>query len=144
MAVAGCFGIATCNSQKRGQPMSSSRRGFLGTIAAATATTAVLDGVATAAANPSFRTAPPGEFKFNDALFGFSPDPALYLLEPYLNADGRSAYKKRLVAILKELPGLASSLDDGGRLERIERAIGLTISFINTIGACKNEPWSND
>jgi hypothetical protein len=90
------------------------------------------------------KTAPPGEFKVNDELFGFSPDPMTYLLEPYLNADGRGAYKKSLVAILRELPGLASSLDDGGRLKRIERAIGLTISFINTIRACKNERWSVD
>jgi hypothetical protein len=90
------------------------------------------------------KTAPPGEFKLNDALFGFSPDPALYLLEPYLTAEGRHAYKKGLVAILRELPGLESSVDDGGRLKRIQRAIGLTLSFINTVRACKNEPWSND
>ncbi len=90
------------------------------------------------------KTASPGEFKLNDALFGFSPDPALYLLEPYLTADGRQAYKKGLVAILRELPALESSVDDGGRFKRIERAIGLTISFINTVRACKNEPWSAD
>ncbi len=90
------------------------------------------------------KTAPPGEFKINDALFGFSPDPSMYLLEPYLNAEGRQAYKKRLVGILRDLPGLASSVDDRGRLKRIERAISLTVSFINTIRACKNEPWSGD
>lgn len=90
------------------------------------------------------KTAPPGEFKINDALFGFSPDPSLYLLEPYLNAEGRQAYKTNLIAILRELPGLANSVEDGGRLKRIERSIILTLSTINTIRACKNEPWSSD
>ncbi len=90
------------------------------------------------------KTPPPGEFKLNDALFGFSPDPALYLLEPYLTAEGRQAYKKALVAILRELPGLERSFDDGGRIQRIERAISLTLSFINTVRACKGEPWSSD
>jgi hypothetical protein len=90
------------------------------------------------------KTAPPGEFKINDVLFGFSPDPSLYLLEPYLDANGRQAYKKGLISILRELPALSGSVDDGGRLKRIERAIALTISVINTIRACKNEPWSGD
>jgi hypothetical protein len=31
-------------------------------------------------------------------------------------------------------------LDDGGWLKRV---IGLTLSFINTVRACKNEPWSS-
>jgi hypothetical protein len=90
------------------------------------------------------KTASPGEFKISDALFGFSPDPSLYLLEPYLNAEGRQTYKKRLTGLLRELPALASNVDDGGQLKRIERAIILTLSMINTIRACKNEPWSSD
>ena len=74
------------------------------------------------------KTASPGEFKISDALFGFSPDPSLYLLEPYLNAEGRQTYKKRLTGLLRELPALASNVDDGGQLKRIERAIILTLS----------------
>jgi len=87
---------------------------------------------------------PPGEFKINDGLWGFSPDPSLYLLEPYLTAEGRQAYKQGLKAILKDLPALEPHCDDQGRLNRIQRAIVLVLSAINRIRACKNEPWSAD
>jgi hypothetical protein len=64
----------------------------------------------------------PGELHLTD-LFGTSPGPALFLLEPFLNAEGRQAYKKRLVAILQDLANLEGSFDDGGRLTRIQKSI---------------------
>ncbi len=89
-------------------------------------------------------TQPPGEFKINDGLWGFSPDPALYLVEPYLTAEGRQVYKLALKVILKELAAIERSFADGGRIRRIQRGITITLSMINTIRACKNEPWSAD
>jgi hypothetical protein len=89
-------------------------------------------------------TQPPGEFKLNDTLWGFSPDAALYLLEPYLNAEGRQAYKGGLKAILKDLAAIEGDFDDGGRIRRIQRGMIITLSLINTVRACKNEPWSAD
>jgi hypothetical protein len=89
-------------------------------------------------------TQPPGEFKLNDVLWGHSPDAALYLLEPYLNAEGRQAYKVGLKAILKDLAAIEGDFDDGGRIRRMQRGIIITLSLINTVRACKNEPWSAD
>jgi len=87
---------------------------------------------------------PPGEFKLNDVLWGRSPDAALYLLEPYLDAEGRQAYKVGLKAILKDLAAIEGDFNDGGRIGRIRRGIIITLSLINTVRACKNEPWSAD
>ena len=62
----------------------------------------------------------PGELHLTD-LFGTAPGPALYLMEPFLNADGRREYKNRLVALLQDLAGLEARCDDGGRLRGSRR-----------------------
>ena len=83
---------------------------------------------------------PPGEFYLNEALYGTSPGPASFLLEPYLNADGRQAYKTGLISILTDLPEIENSFEDDGRLGQIKRAIIVTLNLINTIRFCKGEP----
>ena len=60
----------------------------------------------------------PGELHLTD-LFGTSPGPAHFLMEPYLNSDGRRNYKKRLLGILQNLASLEGQCADGGRLGRI-------------------------
>ena len=84
---------------------------------------------------------PPGEFELNERLFGQSPGAATFLLEPCLNAAGREAYKNGLISILRDLPAIASSFDDQGRLDKIRRGIIITLNLINTIRQCKGEPW---
>jgi len=91
-----------------------------------------------------YKCPPPGEFKLNDVLFGVSPGAALYLMEPYLDAAGRQAYKQGLKSILEDLPKIEGQFEDQGRLAKIKRACILTVNFINTIRACKGEPWSED
>jgi hypothetical protein len=80
----------------------------------------------------------PGELHLTD-LFGTAPGPALYLLEPFLDADGRREYKKRLIAVLQDLAGLEGRCDDGGRLARIQKAITVTLTTLDTIRAAKKE-----
>ena len=70
----------------------------------------------------------PGELLLTD-LFGTEPGPARYLLEPFLDADGRREYRDHLIAILRDLDGLKSRCDDGGRLARIEKAITVTLTL---------------
>lgn len=88
-----------------------------------------------------FVGAPPGEFKLNDALWGTFPGPATYLMEPYLITEGRIAFKKGLVSILKDLSEIKDSFENNGRIRKIERGITITLNLINTICACKDEQW---
>src|SRR5262249_45999602 len=78
------------------------------------------------------RRSMPGELHLTD-LFGTAPGPALYLLEPFLDADGRREYKQRLIAVLQDLVGLEGRCDDGGRLARIQKAITVTLTMLDTI-----------
>jgi hypothetical protein len=89
------------------------------------------------------RSVPPGEFKLNDALFGTSPGPATYLMEPYLDAEGRRLYKEELKAVLRDLAALDGQFSDGGRLEKMKRGMMVTLHLINTARYCKNEPWQD-
>jgi hypothetical protein len=84
------------------------------------------------------KTPEPGELHLT-SLFGASPGAARYLMEPYLNGEGRRAYKQGLVAILKDLPAIAGEFEDNGRIERIQRGIEETLVDINTIALAKNE-----
>ncbi len=81
----------------------------------------------------------PGELLLSD-LFGTAPGPAKYLLEPCLDADGRREYAKQLVMILQDLDGLKSRCTDGGRLARIEKAVTMTLTMLETIRSAKGEP----
>jgi len=79
----------------------------------------------------------PGEFKLDQNLFGTSPGPATFLVEPVLDAKGRQEYKKGLVSILEELPKIENSFNDGGRIERIKRGVISTLTLLNTVAYCK-------
>lgn len=89
--------------------------------------------------NKVWGTPVPGEFKLDQHLLGTSPGPATYLVEPCLDTDGRLAYKKSLISILEELPGLRGHFADNGRLERIRRSVIITLNMINTIAYVKGE-----
>ena len=78
-------------------------------------------------------TVGPGEFKL-DGLWGDSPGPAWYLSGPYLTKTTLPEYKNALIAILKDLPEIEGKFDDQGRLAKIERAIIVTLTLINSIG----------
>lgn len=80
----------------------------------------------------------PGELHLT-ALFDETPGAASYLLEPYLTAEARRNYRKELVALLGELPGLAEQCDDGGRLRRIQTALATTAMLVDTIRQAKGE-----
>jgi len=82
----------------------------------------------------------PGEFCVG-ALLNTSPDAALFLAEPFLDAAGRTAYRQALKKALGELPGLAGELDDAGRLERMTRCLALTHHLLATLMMAKGEPW---
>jgi len=81
----------------------------------------------------------PGEFMFDHRLVGTMPGPAAHLREPFLDAEGRAAYRDGLVAILKELPRLDGQCDDGGRLDKIRRGVIVTLNLLNTICSCLGE-----
>jgi hypothetical protein len=80
----------------------------------------------------------PGELHLTD-LFGTSPGPALYLLEPFLDAAGRREYKKRLLSIVQDLANLEGRCSDDGRQGRILRAITVTLTILDSIRAAKKE-----
>jgi hypothetical protein len=80
----------------------------------------------------------PGELHLTD-LFGTTPGPATYLLEPFLDAPGRGEYKKQLLASLREIGELDGKLDDGGRLTRIQKSITVALTMIESIRAAKHE-----
>jgi hypothetical protein len=80
----------------------------------------------------------PGELHLTD-LFGTSPGPAHFLMEPFLNSEGRRDYKKRLLGILQDLAGLEGQCGDGGRLGRIEKSITITLMILDSIRAARKE-----
>jgi hypothetical protein len=82
---------------------------------------------------------PPGEFYLNEALFGDSPGPPTFLMEPYLSAEGRRRYRTELMSLLRDLASIEGRFDDGGRIQRIRRGMIITLNLIDTIRACKGE-----
>jgi hypothetical protein len=80
----------------------------------------------------------PGELHLT-SLFGATPGAASYLMEPYLDSEGRRAYKEGLVTILKDILGIEGDFEDNGRMERIRRGIEETLVDINNISMAKNE-----
>jgi hypothetical protein len=60
-------------------------------------------------------------------------------VEPYLDREGRRAYKQGLVAILQNLLAIERGFNDDGRIGRIKRGIQETLVDINTIAMAKNE-----
>jgi len=81
---------------------------------------------------------PPGELHLI-SLFGATPGAATYLMEPYLDSEGRRAYKQGLISILKDILAIERDFEDEGRMERIKRGIEETLVDINNIALAKNE-----
>ena len=91
----------------------------------------------------TWKIPPRCEWKLNDALFGTSPDPAMYLLEPYLTPEGRKQYKASLVVSLATLDAIRHDFQDDGRVERMRRCLILSCHLVNTVMAAKGEPGWN-
>jgi hypothetical protein len=91
------------------------------------------------------KSPPPGEL-YLTTQFGTSPGPATYLMEPYLDAVGRLAYKKELELMLKDVFQIEDQFEDNGRINRIKRSIEETLADINNIIASRSStelhPWS--
>jgi hypothetical protein len=80
----------------------------------------------------------PGELHLT-GLFDETPGAAFYLVEPCLTAEGRRAYKKELIALLKEFAALEGSCDDQRRLGRIQKGLATTHMLVDTIRCAKGE-----
>jgi hypothetical protein len=81
---------------------------------------------------------PPGELHLGP-LFGNSPGGPTYASEPFLNRDGRKAYKESLLAAYDELMSCRDQFDDGGRVERIAKCLTNTVADIETLSLGKQE-----
>jgi hypothetical protein len=87
---------------------------------------------------PKRKTPPPGEVHLT-TLLGVSPGPATYLTEPFLDTEGRIAYKEGLVSVLKDISKIESDFRDEGRIKRIQKCISNVLLDLNNIGMAKNE-----
>ena len=87
---------------------------------------------------PKRITPPPGEVHLT-TLLGVSPGPATYLTEPFLDTEGRIAYKEGLVSILKDISKIENDFRDEGRIKRIQKCISNALVDVNTIGMVNNE-----
>jgi hypothetical protein len=89
------------------------------------------------------RRAGPGELHLT-SLFGATPNAADYVMEPYLTADGRYAYKQGLVQLYKDIQGIEQDLDDNGRVSRIKQGIEAALADINNVALAKGEKKTAD
>jgi hypothetical protein len=80
----------------------------------------------------------PGELHLTN-LFGASPGAATYLMEPFLNTEGRLKYKEALVALLKDISKIEQDFNDNGRIVRIKQGISAALVDINNIASSKDE-----
>ena len=87
---------------------------------------------------PKRRMPPPGEL-IVATLLGVSPGPAIYLTEPFLDTEGRVAYKEGLLSVLKELSEIENGFRDEGRIKRIQECVSNVLLDINNIGMARNE-----
>ena len=84
----------------------------------------------------------PGEFTLG-VLSGTQPDPAAFLLEPFLDAAGRAACKSGLRSALGHLEALDGQFDDGGRVERMARCMTVMLHLLTTAMLAKGEAWAD-
>ena len=61
------------------------------------------------------------------------------MTEPYLDTEGRIAYKEGLVSILKDISKIENDFRDEGRIKRIQKCISNVLVDINNIGMVNNE-----
>ncbi len=81
----------------------------------------------------------PGQVILDGHLQNTSPGPAAWLLEPFLDTDGRLAYKRVLCGLLKDLDSLPDGAADAARLERIRRSVIVSLMLLNTAAFAKGE-----
>ena len=67
------------------------------------------------------------------------PGAATYLMEPFLDTEGRRNYKAELISAYKGIATLEGECNDRGRITRIKRGISETLVDINNIAMCKGE-----
>ena len=72
-------------------------------------------------------------------LFGTSPGGPTYLSEPFLNKDGRRAYRDALVAAYDAISSCETEFADDGRVKRVQRCIVNAIADIETLARGKGE-----
>jgi hypothetical protein len=84
----------------------------------------------------------PGEFTLG-VLFGTCPDPAAFLLDPFLDAEGRVACKAGLKTALRDLAAVEGELDDEGRTARMARALTTMLHLLTTVMLVKGEAWAD-
>ncbi len=82
----------------------------------------------------------PGQFIVG-TLVNTSPDAALHLAEPYLDAAGRASYRQALRTALADLAALEGEFDDDGRLARMARCLAMTHHLLATLMLGRGEPW---
>ena len=80
----------------------------------------------------------PGELHLTN-LRGTSPGPATYLIEPFLDSNGRLGYKEGLISIYKEITKIENDFNDNGRVGRIKQGIEEALVDINNIAMSKGE-----
>ena len=75
---------------------------------------------------------PPGELHLGP-LFGDSPGAATYVNEPFLNPEGRKAYRDALLIAYDTLQACANDFDDQGRIGRMSKCIMNTVADVETL-----------
>lgn len=83
----------------------------------------------------------PGEFCLG-ALFGTVPDPAAFLLEPFLDAKARAACKAGLKQALAHLAAIEDQFRDEGRIERMTHGLTIMLHLLTTMMLAKGEAWA--
>jgi hypothetical protein len=80
----------------------------------------------------------PGELHLTN-LFGASPGASSYLMEPFLDANGRLQYKQGLTEIYKDISQIEHEFNDQGRIARIRQGIDEALADINNVAMSKDE-----
>jgi hypothetical protein len=81
---------------------------------------------------------PPGE-QHVAPLFGDSPGAPIYLMEPFLDENGRKNYRKALLSLSAKLDGIDSQFNDNGRIGRMKECLINAIQDIDTIASSKGQ-----
>src|SRR5262249_42607938 len=74
----------------------------------------------------------PGELHLGPAS-GDSPGAATYVNEPFLNEEGRKAYRAALLVAYDMLQSCANDFDDAGRIGRIGKCLMDAVADIETL-----------
>jgi hypothetical protein len=81
---------------------------------------------------------PPGELHLGP-LFGDSPGAPGYIAEPYLNTDGRKAYRQALLAAYDSVAKNAGDFEAEDRVGRLKQCIIQAVADIDTFAAGKGQ-----